>query len=233
MRRTKEQAAVTRQTILRAAEQLFLERGYDQVSLDQIAEAAGATRGAVHFHFVNKPGVMLSVCEEDHARLLALVEGLERLDPEPSVPLDELREMLVGTLKTYQGNDRRRALIRAFMVMGLKLTDDERGAVHIDFQRNQAVILAVLEEAPARFLPHDPGPAFLLFQQRLLTVRAAIFEAAAARGQLAAPWTARTAAAALFSMMNGLMVGWAMGNDVQLAPAGVESVRGLMAAFRR
>ncbi len=202
MRRTKEQAAVTRQTILAAAEQLFLERGYDHVSLDQIAEAAGATRGAVHFHFVNKPGLMLTLCEEDHDRLLALVERLERLEPEPTAaPLDELLEILVSTLTAYQGNDGRRAMIRAFMVMGLKLTNDERAA-------------------------------FLVFQRRLLTVITAIFEAAAARGQLAASWTAPRAATALFSLMNGLMVGWAMGSEVQLAPGGVESVRGVMAAFR-
>ncbi len=87
------------------------------------------------------------------------------------------------------------------MVMGLKLTDDERAA-------------------------------FTLFQRRLLTVITAIFEAVSARGQLAAPWTAHTAATALFSLMNGLMVGWAMGSEVQLAPAGVEAVRGVMAAFR-
>jgi AcrR family transcriptional regulator len=206
MRRTKEQAAVTRQTILAAAEQLFLERGYDHVSLDQIAEAAGATRGAVHFHFVNKPGLMLTLCEEDYERLLALVERLERLEPEhdpakEAVALDELLEILVSTLTAYQGNDGRRAMIRAFIAMGLKLTNDERAA-------------------------------FLVVQQRLHAVLNAVFAAAAARGQLAASWTARTAATALFSMMNGLMVGWAMDSEVQLAPAGVEAVRGLIAAFR-
>ena len=51
MRRTKEQAEQTRVAILEAAERLFLEKGVAQCSLEQIARAAGVTRGAVYWHF--------------------------------------------------------------------------------------------------------------------------------------------------------------------------------------
>lgn len=54
MRRTKEQAEQTRVAILEAAERLFLEKGVAQCSLEQIARAAGVTRGAVYWHFENK-----------------------------------------------------------------------------------------------------------------------------------------------------------------------------------
>ena len=54
MRRTKEQAEQTRVAILAAAEQLFLEKGVAHSSLEQIASAAGVTRGAVYWHFENK-----------------------------------------------------------------------------------------------------------------------------------------------------------------------------------
>ena len=37
MKRTKEEAAETRQAILEAAERLFLEAGYENVTLDHIA----------------------------------------------------------------------------------------------------------------------------------------------------------------------------------------------------
>lgn len=200
MRRTKEQAALTRQTILDAAEQLFLERGYDHVSLDQIAEAAGVKRGAVHFHFLNKPGLLLTVCEQDRARLQSLVERLER---EPAaVPLDELFAIISETLNAQQGDDGRRAMTRAFLTMGLKLSDEERSA-------------------------------FLEFQRRLLAVLTAIFAAAAARGQLASYWNPGSAATALYAMMSGLMISWAMGDtEIQLSPGGVEAMRGLVQAFR-
>ncbi|WP_046864018.1 TetR family transcriptional regulator, partial [Microvirga massiliensis] len=61
MRRTKEQAAETRRLILEAAERLFLERDYETVSLEEIAAAAGITRGAVHWHFHNKQGLLLAI----------------------------------------------------------------------------------------------------------------------------------------------------------------------------
>lgn len=54
MRRTKEQAEQTRSAILLAAEQLFLEKGVAHSTLEQIAKAAGVTRGAVYWHFQNK-----------------------------------------------------------------------------------------------------------------------------------------------------------------------------------
>ena len=46
MRRTKEQAEQTRTAILAAAELLFLEKGVAHSTLEQIAKAAGVTRGA-------------------------------------------------------------------------------------------------------------------------------------------------------------------------------------------
>ena len=54
MRRTKEEAEKTRGAILVAAEHLFLENGVAHTSLEQIARAAGVTRGAVYWHFQNK-----------------------------------------------------------------------------------------------------------------------------------------------------------------------------------
>ncbi|WP_165679178.1 TetR family transcriptional regulator, partial [Metapseudomonas otitidis] len=54
MRRTKEEAEKTRADILAAAELLFLENGVAHTSLEQIARAAGVTRGAVYWHFQNK-----------------------------------------------------------------------------------------------------------------------------------------------------------------------------------
>jgi TetR/AcrR family acrAB operon transcriptional repressor len=54
MRRTKEEAAVTRQLILDAALKIFSSKGYSATRLEDIAEAAGVTRGAVYWHFQNK-----------------------------------------------------------------------------------------------------------------------------------------------------------------------------------
>jgi TetR/AcrR family acrAB operon transcriptional repressor len=61
MRRTKAEAAETRASILAAAEQLFFEKGVANSSLDEIAAAAGVTRGAIYWHFENKGDLFLDL----------------------------------------------------------------------------------------------------------------------------------------------------------------------------
>ncbi len=61
MRRTKAEAAETREAILLAAEQVFLERGVNQSTLTEIACYAGVTRGAIYFHFEDKLDIFQSI----------------------------------------------------------------------------------------------------------------------------------------------------------------------------
>lgn len=61
MRRTKAEAAETRETILIAAEQVFLERGVNQSTLMEIACHAGVTRGAIYFHFHDKLDIVRTI----------------------------------------------------------------------------------------------------------------------------------------------------------------------------
>lgn len=53
-RRTKADAQATRSCLLDAAEQLFQARGVSRTSLNDIAVAAGTTRGAIYWHFKDK-----------------------------------------------------------------------------------------------------------------------------------------------------------------------------------
>ena len=61
MRRTKAEAAETRCSILCAAEQLFFEKGVANSALDEIAAAAGVTRGAIYWHFASKSDLFLEL----------------------------------------------------------------------------------------------------------------------------------------------------------------------------
>lgn len=54
MRKTKEDAELTRQNLLDAAFRLFLENNYDRTSLEEICKMAQVTRGAAYWHFKNK-----------------------------------------------------------------------------------------------------------------------------------------------------------------------------------
>ncbi len=54
MNKAKEDAMITRQTILDAAFKCFFEKGFRMTSLDMIAKEASVTRGAVYWHFKDK-----------------------------------------------------------------------------------------------------------------------------------------------------------------------------------
>ena len=53
----------TRQRLLSQAQRLFRERGYAATSLEQIAEAAEVTKGAIYGHFTSKEDLLLSALE--------------------------------------------------------------------------------------------------------------------------------------------------------------------------
>src|SRR5580692_4117959 len=53
----------TRQRLLEEARRLFRERGYAATSLEQIAEAAEVTKGAIYGHFSSKEDLLLSAIE--------------------------------------------------------------------------------------------------------------------------------------------------------------------------
>jgi TetR/AcrR family acrAB operon transcriptional repressor len=62
-RRTKEDALATRHALLDAAELLFQQRGVSRTSLQDIAQAAGVTRGAVYHHFEDKAALFDAMME--------------------------------------------------------------------------------------------------------------------------------------------------------------------------
>jgi AcrR family transcriptional regulator len=68
----------TRQRILDAATELFVERGYEATSLREIAERVGVTKAALYYHFPGKEDLLralLEPLEEFQQKLLASMDG--------------------------------------------------------------------------------------------------------------------------------------------------------------
>jgi AcrR family transcriptional regulator len=83
-RRTQaERRAATRAALLAAGRSLFAERGYENVSSEEIVAAAGVTRGALYHHFDGKRGLFAAVFEEVEAELIAEFDftGIDGDDP--------------------------------------------------------------------------------------------------------------------------------------------------------
>lgn len=134
VRKTKEDALVTRNSILDAAAALFVEQGVSRTTLQHIASAAGVTRGAIYWHFLDK-GALFNAMMERVA--LPLEAALELLDtPDSTDPLGDLREHVLCVCRMTVENPAAR---RAFEIATLKIEfTDEMTVVRERRLANQA-----------------------------------------------------------------------------------------------
>jgi TetR/AcrR family acrAB operon transcriptional repressor len=115
VRRTKEEAAATRDSILDAAEILFAKHGVSRTTLQHIATAAGVTRGAIYWHFVDKGAVFSAMMERATMPMDAAVKlAGERADTDP---LQSLRNEMLAVLQIVEGDEKAR---RVFEIATLK-----------------------------------------------------------------------------------------------------------------
>ncbi len=85
---TRQQAKErTRQRILTAAKQQFIERGYDQTTIRDVARASGVAVGSVPAHFVDKAALLRACLYDDIAQ--AVSKAWRTLDARQSL-IDQL-----------------------------------------------------------------------------------------------------------------------------------------------
>ena len=163
MRKTKEDAELTRQAILDAAERLFCDRGYAATTLDAISRAAGVTRGAFYWHFRDKAEVLAALharCFLPQEQILTAVAEADSADP-----LGGLLDASVAALRSFEQDEGRQ---RVFRIMShltpaerddtlARLDDDMRalirrimqrardnGTLHPDFTPHEAQVLSTV-----------------------------------------------------------------------------------------
>jgi TetR/AcrR family acrAB operon transcriptional repressor len=124
-RRTKEEAAATRDNILDAAEKLFVEQGVSRTTLQHIASAAGVTRGAIYWHFDDKGALFNAMMERVTLPLEAELQVLDAAGV--ADPLDNLRNYVLAVLRRTVEDPQAR---RVFEIASLKVEFvDEMDAV--------------------------------------------------------------------------------------------------------
>ena len=85
-RRTRERVE-TRQLILDAAREMFVERGYEATTMRAIAEKIEYTPTAIYHHFRNKEALLSELCALDFRALGAAFQKLGRIED----PVERLR----------------------------------------------------------------------------------------------------------------------------------------------
>ena len=159
----------------------LLERGFAHATFDQIARAAGVTRGAVYWHFRDK---------------LELFETLER---RADLPNEEIGERLQARLATDPGLDPIGELARTI----------REGVQALEANPERVRILTVLWlrcEYAGEMLPALERRQRADAAMRQLFVN--VLASAAERGWLSAGWSPETAGHALLLLVNGSVEFW-------------------------
>ena len=108
-RRTKHEAEKTRSALLDAAEAHFYEKGVARTSLDDIARAAGVTRGAVYWHFRNKLDLFLAMEQRIRLPHEDVIEQILTCGADD--PLGALEQALVTTLGALVCDNRKQRVL--------------------------------------------------------------------------------------------------------------------------
>jgi TetR/AcrR family acrAB operon transcriptional repressor len=127
VRRTKADAEATRNRLLDAAEQLFQARGVSGTSLNDIAVAAGTTRGAIYWHFKDKADLFNAMMERVTLPLEETLKGIGKKASSFDGPLQPLRDAIAHTLHKAATDEQTR---RVFEIATLQVEyNDEMHSV--------------------------------------------------------------------------------------------------------
>jgi len=116
----------TRNTILRTAQQLFMEHGYRAVSTRQIADRCGLTQPALYHHFSDKQDLYVAVMKESLSEAQAALERIVRRN-------DSVQERLKRSARYLLSNTERD---HAMMMHDIQqeLSTESRGVLNEAFQ---------------------------------------------------------------------------------------------------
>lgn len=117
VRRTKEESQETRRAIIAAARDVFEMKGVARTSLEEVAAAAGVTRGAIYWHFANKAELFYAMRDEVQLPLIDLGDLALEATPEDDNPLRRIERFLV-TVARHVASDQ--IALRTFRIMTFK-----------------------------------------------------------------------------------------------------------------
>lgn len=135
MRRTKEEAAETKRTLLDAALTVFSRDGYTAARLTEIAEEAGVTRGAIYHHFENKAGLYLALIQRAEGEQRALMQSI--IEKGGSIA-DFTRRIMVASFEAIASSPTYRQVMELTM---FKVADSAELSDLIEKRRQEAVML--------------------------------------------------------------------------------------------
>ena len=158
------EAESKREHIMLAAERLFADRRFHEITLDEVAKAAGVGKGTIYLYFADKDDLFFQVVMSGFAQLCEIVE---RGRAEGAA----FHECLLAVCRQISAFfQRRRQLLRMMQAEDGRL-DCQRGAMHERWHAHRQQLVAALgriladgvsENAVRADVPPEILAAFLL-----------------------------------------------------------------------
>src|ERR1700730_17150352 len=101
--------------IIQAAEEVLLEKGYYETSMDEIAARVGIAKGTIYKHFPGKEDLVLGIFKRD---MQALLQGIDEVIDKEQTPGAKLRALM---LFIHAGFFSKRAQLLASIYNGIDL----------------------------------------------------------------------------------------------------------------
>ena len=132
--------------ILQAAEEVLMEKGYHETSIDEIASRVGIAKGTVYLHFASKEDLVFALFEQDLEKFQQLVDSTVVSELTARAKMEAILHVLYGSFfsKRFQllyslsnSADLRRIFV------------EKKGCMREIWERISALITTLLEEGKA------------------------------------------------------------------------------------
>ena len=168
--------------ILQAAEEVLIEKGYHETSMDEIAARVGIAKGTVYLHFASKEDLVFALFERDLQKLQQALEEKIALALTPRAKLEALLQVMfegiyskrIGLLSTiYNSSELRKIFV------------EKKGCMREIWEQLTTSVTSLLEEGKAsgEFDATIPTPVMLSAFFSLFSSRS--YERLMAEGQVA------------------------------------------------
>jgi TetR/AcrR family fatty acid metabolism transcriptional regulator len=132
--------------ILQAAEDVLVEKGYYEMSVDEIASRVGIAKGTVYLHFASKEDLVVALFNRDVQKLYQLAEESVVSAPSARAKMEIILKLMYGGLV-----DRRLHMLTAiFDTIDLrKIFIEKKNCLKGAWEQFETLITTVLEEGKA------------------------------------------------------------------------------------
>lgn len=158
--RQKQRSDDTKQAILAAAGRLFAERGFDTVSMREIAGAAGCSHTAIYIHFADKEALLHQLAL---GPLQSLREQLEAVASDATLPPGQKAREFCRTFIRFCLQNR--IMYNVLFMAKASRIDEPQPALAIQKARNQ--MFDLFRQILQAFLPPGTPPDTALADVRI------------------------------------------------------------------